>query len=370
MKKIYRRFIKSLKEGIIKIEILKIYIFEIIAIYKKRNLYKHIKWTREQQKEFDKFWIENYGKKIPNYWHKLYQSINEVFNIEYIPEVLYTTRLEYKLNDYYKAKVFSDKGFYDILLKNELNNSWRLPKTYLVKYKDIIYNANREIISEKEAREIIGNIKECVIKPTIDTSSGEGVKVLKTQKEIVENFFKNKEYKYSIIQEKLSQQKDLYNLNPASINTFRITTYIYGNKIEICPIALRIGSGNNFLDNIHAGGMGIYVTNDGYLAEDAYVLGWGDSSKKIKEHPDTKIIFKGYKIENIDKVIRSVKLLHKRIPEIRIVSWDVCIDENGIPVIIEANLLGQGSWFPQIISGKSLFTENTKEILKLFGRKR
>lgn len=364
MKKLYKIILKNLRILVIKLEIIKTYIFELIAIYKKRNLYKNIKWTKEQQKEFDDYWIENYGKKISNRWHRLYQSINGVFNVEYIPEILYSTKFEYKLNDYYKAKIFSDKGFYDILFKNDQNSDWRLPKTYLVKYGDIIYDSERNIITKEKAREIIENIEECVIKPIIDSSSGNGVKLLKQPEDILYDFFENNEYNYCILQEKLEQSLKLSKLNPTSINTFRVMSYICDNKIEIAPIALRIGSGGNFLDNIHAGGMGIYVNSDGKLAEEAYILGWGDSNRKIKFHPDTKVSFKNYQIIDVLKIEKLVKKLHSRLPNIGIISWDISLDKNECPVIIEINLLGQGSWFPQVISGKSLFHTHTKKILK------
>lgn len=366
MKKLYRKILKKLQNLIIKIEISKTYIFEIIAIYKKRKLYRNIKWTKEQQKEFDDYWKENYGKKISNRWHKLYQSINGTFNIEYIPEILYSTKFEYKLNDYYKAKIFSDKGFYDILFKSEQSNDWRLPETYLVKYGDTIYDSKRNIITKEEAKEIIKNIKECVIKPIIDSSSGNGVKLLKQSKEILYNFCENIEYKYCILQEKVEQSEELAKLNSSSINTFRVITYMCDTKIELAPIVLRIGSNNSFLDNIHAGGMCIHVKENGKLEKEAYILGWGDNNKKIKSHPDTQIIFEDYKISSMDKIIRVAKELHSKVIGIKFISWDLSIDNNNKVVLIEANMTGQSIWFPQIVSKKTIFDENIKTMLNLF----
>lgn len=368
MRKLYRKLLKKLKNTIVRIEILKTYIFEIIAIYKKRNLYKNIKWTEEQQKEFDNYWIKNYGKKISNRWHRLYQSINGVFNVKYIPEILYSTNFEYKLNDYYKANVFSDKGFYDIIFRNEIDNNWRLPKTYLVRYGEIIYDSNRNIITKQEAEEIIKTIDECVIKPTTDSSSGEGVKLLKGYKEIKNNFFNNLEYSYSILQEKIIQSVKLSNLNSSSVNTFRIMTYILDSQVYVSLITLRIGCRGSFVDNSHAGNLSIAVKKNGILEKIAYQGIGGTEIHKYKKHPDSNIIFENYKIEEVKNIVKVVKKLHLKFPEIGVISWDITLDNNDIPVIIEANLLGQSAWF-QIVTKKSLFAGREEKMLKSLSKR-
>ena len=42
----------------------------------------------------DKFYYENYGKKIKKDWHKLYQSYTGVYRHNYFPEILFSMKLE------------------------------------------------------------------------------------------------------------------------------------------------------------------------------------------------------------------------------------------------------------------------------------
>ena len=55
------------------------------------------------------------------------------------------------------------------------------------------------------------------------------------------------------LQELIVQNIVLNRLYSESINTFRITTYLWKNTIFLTPVVLRIGRGG-YLDNAHPGG--------------------------------------------------------------------------------------------------------------------
>lgn len=64
-----------------------------------------------------------------------------------------------------------------------------------------------------------------------------------------------------------------------------------------------------------------------------------------------------------------MKRLHPQIPHFRLVSWDFSIDENGEPVLIEANLNCGGIDVNQMNNGP-LFGEDTKKVLdEVFGKR-
>ena len=86
---------------------------------KNKHAYKYIRWTKEQQREFDEFWVKNYGRKIPNIEHRLIQSISGVFNPKFFPDFLYLANLETKMNPYCFSKVISNKGILDILVSEK-----------------------------------------------------------------------------------------------------------------------------------------------------------------------------------------------------------------------------------------------------------
>lgn len=374
MKKLYRKFLRFFTKIPIIIEIIKSFFAEWIAIFKKAPLYKHIKWTKEQQREFDNFWKENYGKKISNRWHRLYEACNGVHKIDYFPEYLYSTKLERKFNDFSYSKVFSNKSLIDVLFNNRVENV-RTPEYFIFNDNGIFYDKNRNIISLNRALEILKDVGEAVIKPTVDTSSGSGVAILNIKEGIdirnnqtVENILLNYSSNF-IVQEKLKPCKNLELLYPKAINTIRAITYIIDDEIEIAPLNLRIGGGGGEVDNIHAGGMVIAVDNEGNLSKFAYRLGWGDNFQKFDKHPDTNIVFENYNLDFIPQVIKVAKKLHTYVSNIGIISWDFTVDYDGNIVVVEANYSGQSVWFPQMISGKSFFGNDTVKILKFLEKK-
>ncbi len=374
MKKVYNSIYSFFLNLLKKVEITKTFIVEWYAIFRKKHLYTDIVWTNKQQDEFDAFWKEHYGKKISNRWHRLYEAITGVYRIDYFPEILYSVKYEPMVNNLEYSTVFSDKTLNDLLFNNKLENV-RTPNYYLFNNHGHFYDSERNIVSLDKAIELLRNIGEAVIKPTVDSSSGKNVCIIemshgkdkrtgKTAKEIIQKYKNN-----FIVQERIKPCIELETLYSSSINTIRVISYILNNSVHILPISLRIGGNGSEVDNIHAGGMSIGVKNDGTLRKYAYRLGYGDSFEKYTQHPDTNVIFEGYKLSFIDDLIMTAKKLHGMTANIGIISWDFTIDNNGSIVVIEANYKGQSVWFPQMLSGEALFGENTANVLKLLKNK-
>lgn len=370
MKKIYNKVINSLLNFTVRVEKTKTKFFEKRAIRKKKKIYEQVKWNKQQQEEFDKFWLEYYGKKIPNKWHKLYQRANDTFNVAYMPEYIFSTKIEQKLNDYYQVKVFADKNLSDVLFNNRMENV-RTPKTYLYNSFGNYYDGDRNVISRQKAIEILSTLSSAVVKPTLNSSSGRNVCILNMQSGINTKTNETAEQlvdRYGqdfIVQEKIEPNKELKKLYPNSINTMRVITYLLDGEVFVCPISLRIGGGGSEIDNIHAGGMSISVSDDGELGECAFRLGYGDNFEKFYNHPDTGVKFSGYKLSFITSVVSAAKKLHTFTNGVGLISWDFTVNDKDEIIVIEANYKGQSSWFPQMLSGKSLFGENTAKILKI-----
>lgn len=369
MKRLYKKMLNFFLKIPQKIEVIKVLIGEWIAILRKAPLYKDIKWTDEQQKQFDEFWKKNYGKKISNRWHRLYESVSGIHNIDYLPEIIYTTKIAPKVNDYTYCLVYADKNLNELFYNNRIEGV-RTPDYFVFNNYGKFYDGSRHLISKEKAIEILSNVGDAVIKPTVGSSSGNNVIIVNMKNgkdtlngmsalEIVDKYKSN-----FTVQEKIKPSKELSTLYPSSINTFRVISYIVDDKISVAPISLRIGGGGSEVDNIHAGGMSIAVAKDGILSKYAYRLGYGDSSECFDTHPDTGVQFEGYKLSFVDRLISTAKRLHEMTANIGMVSWDFTVDSNNDIVVIEANFRGQAVWFPQMLSGESFYGENTEKILQ------
>ena len=151
-------------------------------------------------------------------------------------------------------------------------------------------------------------------------------------------------------------------LNPTSVNTLRVLTFRSGMEILIVYVVVRIGKLGAVVDNQCAGGISTYVNEDGTIGK--FAFGGYDEDNILKT--DTGIILDGYQIPSFDKVLEAVKYLHYQLPYYDLVGWDMAIDENGEPVVIEWNTntgLSQSAYGP----GFGKYTERI--IRELWGRK-
>lgn len=345
---------------------------EKINIKRKKRLVESVELTSEQETEIRSFYKEYYGKEIPLLWHKLYQSYTGCYQKDYFPEYLFSTKLEPMTNPYQIAEFLGDKNLIPTLFKGV--EGLHIPSTYLSCVNGKYQDHDFQYITEQGGASVLANIGRCVVKKTIDTSSGRDVQVcsfkdgidIKTQKniaDILKMFGKN-----FVVQECIEQHESLAKLNSTSVNTFRAITYILDGKVYNCPLALRLGRSNADRDNIHYGGLSIGVNDDGTLMTTAF----SEFGERYTQHPDSKIQFEGYKLGGDSKILSVntiARKLHERIPYLGIISWDLTLDKDGTVTIIEMNSTGQSAWFPQMVTGKSLFGENTPRVLEMIRNK-
>ena len=364
-KNIYRTVVSLFEKIPESIELKKRIIAENIAIIRKKSIYNNVIWSEENQSKFDNFWTEISGKKISNRWHRLYESMSGNFAVDYFPEKLFSTKVEPTLNNYQYGRVLQDKNLLDTL---STGCGCVVPKMICMCSGGNFYDADRMLITLDEAIRLVFSSNNLIIKPTADSSSGEGISFIDNPQEMskqeLEKIFSKLGDNF-VVQKRIIAHPDFAAFNSTSINTIRIITYITNGEMHHVPIAFRIGRKDKTVDNIHAGGLVVGVHDDGTLLPEAYELGYGDKTIKYKQHPDSGVVFDGYKLPCMQDIINSAYAVHRRLVNIGIVSWDYTVDDENNAVLIEANIRGQSIWFPQIVHGKGAFGEHIKEIIEM-----
>lgn len=318
----------------------------------------------KQKKMIDELYLRVYGKKIPYDWHRYYSSYTGNFDVNYIPELFFIPVIQRKMVLPEYVEVFTNKDILPLLVDGI--DGIRTANIYLSCVEGIYRNKEMQFITKNEAVVLLSNLGKAFVKPTKNSSSGLNCSVVdfydgvdnisnKTAEEVLNSLGKNFN-----VQELLVNCESVKRLHPQSINTMRITTYIWKNKIWHFPMLLRIGIGGNNVDNAHAGGIFVGINDDGTMKECAFT----EFQKRYQKHPDTGICFKDYVIPETPKMLEAAKKLHQRIPQVGMISWDVIIDDKGNVVIIEMNLRAQSVWLPQMAHGVGAFGKNTEDILK------
>lgn len=339
-------------------------------IKKKKHLVEKVKLTEEEEKEIANFLKENYGKKYSTKWHRLYQSYTGKYDKKYYPEILFSTKLEPTLNNRDIAKILEDKALVELLYQNI--DGLYFPETLILNCSGIWYDKNRNIISKDEAISLLKNSGVKLWKTTVDSSSGRSIMITDIKKSVdlnsnltIEQLIEKYKENF-IVQSCIENSDEISKLYKESLNTFRVITYIVDGKMYHVPLVLRIGRNGKKVDNIHAGGMFIGVTDDGILKEKAFT----EEQEVFEKHPDTNITFKDYKISNVKKIIELAYKCHGRTPHINMISWDFAIDKENRIVLIEVNILAQSIWFPQMANGVCAFGDNTEYMLNIISNKK
>lgn len=343
---------------------------ELRNIEKKRQLWRSVPISVEKDKEIQDYWKSISGCAIDTRWHRLYASyIHCPINKDFFPEILYSTKLEKKLSNPKFYGILSDKGLLTSLFSGD--SSYRTPTTVVYNSYGTFTDENHNVLSRGDAISAVNNAGIVIIKPTIDTSSGEGV--LKANfnngKDSISGFsVKDLFEKYKenfIVQECVKQSRYLSDLCDKSLNTFRVITYICKGKVYNAPLSLRMGTGSSYVDNIHQGGINIGISDDYKLRKYAFT----EMGERFEVHPYTKVRFEGYCIPPVRQIVEVACRLHGYVPMLKMISWDWSLDENDLPVLIEMNISGQSVWFPQMVNGESFFGENTAYFAQLIKNK-
>jgi hypothetical protein len=312
--------------------------------------------TKGQQADIKAYFKKHFGREVPTYWHQYLYSRNGIYSEKYIPASIYSSSIIYSLNNYQFSLAYVDKGFYDTVFP-DVNR----PLTF-VKNVNGYYYDDKKPISEKEAIKKCSNIQEAVIKPCLLGSWGQGVKMIHAENGFipdmnlsVSDLFSHYKSNF-IIQSKLVQHPELAKLNPTSVNTIRVMSYRRENEVVILYATIRIGRKGEVVDNETAGGIKADIDlRTGRIKGPAF----GSPTEENMCMTDSGVEVDGFLIPSFPQILDFVKDMHFRLPYFRLIGWDISVDVEGKPVMIEWNRSAELS---QVAHGPA-FGVYTEEIL-------
>lgn len=328
---------------------------------KRIKIYKPILLSKIQKEQIDRFYKDNLGETIPYEWHREYTAFTGKFDYRYFPELLYIPEFEKYMNpnNAYNT-VFENKNILPYLA---FSNDVKMSKTIASSRNGYLCCGHESGLTLEQLINKLFKIGGLMfVKPSVDSSSGLNCKMLNLKvikKDELYSFFKEMGTNY-VIQECIECCDDIKKLNPSSVNTFRIITYRWKNDIYHMPSIMRIGVDGKIVDNAHAGGIFIGISDKGILNDKAFTE-FGDTFEK---HPDSNIVFHNYKINCFEKCLQSAYTMIQSLPEVGVINWDFTIDKDNNPILIEANISGGSIWLTQMANGVGCFEERTGEILK------
>lgn len=308
---------------------------------------------------------EAYGKIIPNVkrGYKFFQALKHIdkFDVNYIPSSFYYPYLIQVLNPASYSKLLGHKGLLKSIYQSAINH----PSTPLRSIGGIIFDENNYPVSSSDAAEILRGIGQAVLfKPATESNQGDGIKFF-DESDIRDlcSYIETRQFLLNdnsdfVVQLPVKQSAETAVFNPTSLNCMRVTTLNLNGRVTTHSMTLKCGPANSKVDNIGTGERGIIVgiDSDGYLHE----KGFYGNGKMAAEH--NGIRFGGRKITAFPKVVEAALKLHSLVDSCHVIGWDLALDEDNNPVLIEGNTVYPGISFEQMCSGP-LFGDRLDEVI-------
>ena len=333
------------------------------SIYKTKSLNTDLPY--DLVKKYKNYW-SGFGRNISPDWLKVYVSVSGIFDYRFIPENIYYSEIEPRLNFKPYSKAWTDKSLYHKFLDRSL-----LPAVFLRNINGIVLNEDYQPLDQTELNKLSEELRnqELIIKPTIDTGGGKAVAKVSWENGNIKitpaignielladlmNFYRRN----FILQEYIQQHEFFGQFNETSLNTIRIFTYrsVTDNKIKILHKILRIGRNGNIVDNQASGGIACGINIAGILNE------YGVDKYGTKYYYSNSI-----KFSEINEVPFLNQITDKAIEVAgeyyysRLLGLDFCVDHAGRVYLIEVNCLNNEINFYQMNNGP-LFGEYAREI--------
>lgn len=326
----------------------------------------------EGEKDFVEKWKLIYFSPNVKYYRFYASFIGN--NVNILPDDLFHMIIEPQLNNQNALSLYSDKNLYDMLVdekafpKSLLRN---IDGDFLDENYHFVRMSNEKFRSSILENPDIINMGHLIVKPSIDSCGGVGVRLFKRtdKKQWISNDGILLSYEtllnlYSrnfIIQECIEPSNFVRQFNPESYNTFRVITYrsVVDDKPKLLGFYLRIGAKGCFKDNVHSGGFVCPVTPKGILSN--YAM---DGQRKfhtvvngINLKQDTFVI------PNYQGIINLAFEIAQKMALQRLLSFDIILNRENVPRIIEINIKNQTITTIQTTIGP-FFGEYTDEVIE------
>ncbi len=308
---------------------------------------------------------EYYGKyktafDVSELYHTFYTEKTGEFHLKNIPDDIYYCYIDPYYNKWDKAEFMDNKCLYPRLFPNV-----RQPDNVLSRMNNIWIDSDYNLVDRETIKEIIGNYDELVVKQANESEGGKNITFISGE-DMAEQLFAaaDKIKKDIVVQNVLKQHSEISRINPTSINTIRILSMLSENGVKIYSAIIRMGVDGSRVDNASSGGITCGIDSEGRMKSVAF----SNLGERFDVHPTSGVKFDSVVLPSFDKACAFVKKLHPMVPDFRLVSWDIMIDSDGEPELVEANFKYGELDFHQLNNGP-VFGDDTEKILsEVFGK--
>lgn len=203
---------------------------------------------------------------------------------------------------------------------------------------------SKEVVNSHRVKDALFSLDDRVIFKPDNSRKGIGIKIF--ERDTIDEFFEAPAN--GVFQRFVDQDEGLASFFPSAVSTLRLNTAINEQGLpELRSAHLRFGTGT---DTHVSDSTQIRVAVDlgtGALSDVGFTRKWAE----VSLHPDSKLKFSGFMYPEFSKAVEVVCRLHERVPFVRCIGWDVCVDKSGRVNVLEWNGRQNGIQFPEATQG-------------------
>ena len=285
-------------------------------------------------------------------WIALYTEVRGEYIEGWVPDDFYSFRILPYINPQPWNRLSTCKSF-----DHRLFPGFAIVPE-LIRINGIWFDAEMKRVDiEEEVKRLGAENREFVIKRD-SSPSGHGIDFVDGADLSLDYFKRGFNY---LIQPSIKQHESLSQLHHASLNTFRVTTFIKSSgNVEVKFRTLRVGSGGRRIANVSRGGLLLFLNEEGRAVTNA-LDEWGIEGEQA--HPDTRFYYSDLKVPSVPLAEELCRRNHLQVPYVRLIAWDLYIDQNEMPQMIEWNAVRPDLWVNEAWIGPLWGEEEIGEVL-------
>lgn len=339
---------------------------------KKYRIYRHWNYenfpakqvaplTADEKKAVDAVWRDK--RFLNNYkWHALFKTARGTLEPEMVPCDVFYMKMLQKLNNTSLSKAWNDKCF-----TAKIYSGLPIPESLVYCIDNGFYDTDYNYLSSAEA---VARLQQAdtqvIVKPSLASRIGKGFEKLRTE-ELTENSLEKiaKARKGNCVFQRLLKQSEQFAaFNPDSVNIIRVNALRLESEIVILNATVRFGAPGQATD-VYKDAKGeeqlnlLGIDRSGCLMDRVYHIdGSWENAADYGFVPGTPV-------EGFDEVLSLAKTAMKRLRHFNLVAFDITVDSNYHPVLIEANTGNPGIFGYQFVHGP-LFGEYFDRVMEVY----
>lgn len=154
-----------------------------------------------------------------------------------------------------------------------------------------------------------------------------------------------------VAEELIKQVAALSAVHAASVNTLRVFTVRFDDRVEFLPFAWRVGRGNACVDNGGSGGIFCALDDNGVVVSTA-----DEKGRFYDVHPDTQHPLIGFQVPKFEEAKEFAAELAQVVPDNRYCGWDLALTDNGW-------VMQEGNWQGGVVAFQCPMQKGCRKLL-------